>query len=263
MASRAGDAITRFAMCLADPVIPSRTWPRQRCSRRGPGERNSWRVVLRVDAGSTPPGARGPTTLRRQHREVREVRRRRPWTRQEVPSCRYDEAGVRLCVESPPAPLLYSRPVRTERRSATPTTSCRPAHTGGRRRRVGRFGDRGGQRSGTRTCGAADAAREAPRVQVGRTVRQSATRGPCRDVRTRSRDRHASAYADGSRARVHDDGCSAGTSACPWPRWYSSKISAVVTTYRCVLVVASSANSSVWTPAQEEDGTTVPRTCCR
>ena len=37
---------------------------------------------------------------------------------------------------------------------------------------------------------------------------------------TRWRGRRGSAYADGSRAHAPDGGCSAGTSACPWPRLY-------------------------------------------
>ena len=44
--------------------------------------------------------------------------------------------------------------------------------------------------------------------------------GPCYAGPTRWRDQRASACAGGNRAPWHGAGCSAGTSACPWPRLY-------------------------------------------
>ncbi len=51
-------------------------------------------------------------------------------------------------------------------------------------------------------------------------IRQSVTDDPCGAGPTRSRARRASAYADGSRELAPGAGCSAGRSACPWPRLY-------------------------------------------
>jgi len=49
-------------------------------------------------------------------------------------------------------------------------------------------------------------------------IRRSASRGPYGADRTQSPDRRGSASAVGSRARARVAGCSAGRSACPWPR---------------------------------------------
>jgi hypothetical protein len=49
-------------------------------------------------------------------------------------------------------------------------------------------------------------------------IRQIIRGGPCGAGWTRSPDRHGCASAIGSRARGLGAGCSAGTSACPWPR---------------------------------------------
>lgn len=53
-----------------------------------------------------------------------------------------------------------------------------------------------------------------PRGQHGVGLRRRARCGPWRGVPTRWRDRHESAYADGSRGSWPDDGCSAGKYAC-------------------------------------------------
>ena len=50
---------------------------------------------------------------------------------------------------------------------------------------------------------------------------------PCGAGRTRSRARHGCAYAAGSRAPALGAGCSAGRSACPWPRLSLLVVSAV------------------------------------
>lgn len=49
-------------------------------------------------------------------------------------------------------------------------------------------------------------------------VRQSATGVPCDAARRRSRAPRGCASAAGNRAHAHDADCSAGRSACPWPR---------------------------------------------
>ena len=51
-----------------------------------------------------------------------------------------------------------------------------------------------------------------------RWVRQSASDGPCADGPRRSPGRRECASADGIHAPWPADGCSAGRSACPWPR---------------------------------------------
>lgn len=59
--------------------------------------------------------------------------------------------------------------------------------------------------------------RQHPSVRL-RAIRQSVRSGPYGDAPKRWRGPHGSASGGGSRARAPDDGCSAGTSACPWPR---------------------------------------------
>ncbi len=51
-------------------------------------------------------------------------------------------------------------------------------------------------------------------------IRRSASRGPYGADRTQSPDRRGSASSVGSRAHARVAGCSAGRSACPWPRLF-------------------------------------------
>ena len=51
-------------------------------------------------------------------------------------------------------------------------------------------------------------------------LRQSVSVGPCAAGWTRSRARRGSSSEAGIRAPAHACGCSAGRSACPWPRQY-------------------------------------------
>jgi hypothetical protein len=52
------------------------------------------------------------------------------------------------------------------------------------------------------------------------SITQSENGGPCCAGPTRWRGRRGCASATESRARVHDAGCSAEMSACPWPRLF-------------------------------------------
>lgn len=67
----------------------------------------------------------------------------------------------------------------------------------------------------TASCGCA---REAPPTRLSDQIRQIARGGPCGAAQTRWRARHGYACAAESHAPAPGVGCSAGRSACPWPR---------------------------------------------
>lgn len=131
--------------------------------------------------------------------------------------CRYDEAGARLDVESPPARQPYSQQARSVGRQYEPPHLRRSPIEHGSQDPCGRSGAHGARSTKNRNDDATGLAQATPRAPEPK-IRRSVKRGPYGDASKRLPDPHGYAYEDGSREPARGVGCSAGTSACPWPR---------------------------------------------
>ena len=165
------------------------------------------RVRARSGGHRKRPVVRGS---RRQHRHRGDPQRGN--TQPGGDARRYAEPRIR--------PHPYSRSNQNEaRRKRTPADQILVHDSRHRRQGVCRQLDAHcGRSAGSRESCAVDAAQAATECLRTQSTRQPARCDPCGGEPRGSHGRRGCACAGGSRAPSHDDGCSAGTSACPWPR---------------------------------------------